>query len=221
MDESRSRFIIRNLLQQSEVEELYGRMYERGLEDIVDMLDIDKFSVHTMDGILEQLGYDARLMTVYVEHDQTTVHTYFCSPSKVIIEEITDEEIMTIPDVTTVKKRLCLGWINDEPDIGDDPNFDPFFGEKADMGGNGIKHHLNDQLNENCVANDQVNDMGGNDKEHDEDYLVPEDGIDGSESQGDSKSGDESESDNEFKLDDADIVNDYEEKEVEDDEKRN
>ncbi|KAK1411193.1 hypothetical protein QVD17_37739 [Tagetes erecta] len=135
-----------------------GRIYQRTIETFVDMLDIDKFSVHTLDMVLEHLGYakqatryyhylypnsdldfglralggdedvrrfsehvlNLKTMYVYVEHETTSVHTYFCFPTKVRIHEITEEELLK-ERFNPAKKRLMLGW-HDEYNVNGSSN---------------------------------------------------------------------------------------------------
>ncbi|KAK1417391.1 hypothetical protein QVD17_26518 [Tagetes erecta] len=220
------RFFIRENLDQSVVDSLYvgfphlfsiklhhggsftkfpGRTYQRPVETLVDMLDVDKFSVHELDTVLEYLGYDKeatryyhylypngdldfgiralggdedvrefskhvavhKLMFVYVEHGATNVHTYFCSPAKITIREVNDEELLANERFNEGQKRLLLGWhestveneqsTNQQEEIDyllDDTDFDPFFGNVVDE----TQTQQNVGIEQNVVVNLNMND---------------------------------------------------------------
>ncbi|KAK1406084.1 hypothetical protein QVD17_41369 [Tagetes erecta] len=145
-------FFIRRSMDQSEIVKLYvgypnmfsiklhhggsftrvpGSTYNGGKVNFIDLIDIDQFSVHELDGTMGELDYpldedpiyyhflvpgetqldfglralgndtyvlnlskyvsENKLIDVYTEVWRTNVHTYFCSPAKVTIEEIIDE----------------------------------------------------------------------------------------------------------------------------------
>ncbi|KAJ0481099.1 hypothetical protein HanIR_Chr13g0638911 [Helianthus annuus] len=61
----------------------------------------------------------SRVMNVYCEYAITTVYTYFCSPTKFRVQEITDEEIMAMENINASKNRLLLEWNGSvENDVG-------------------------------------------------------------------------------------------------------
>ncbi|XP_076935468.1 uncharacterized protein LOC143602141 [Bidens hawaiensis] len=102
-------------------------------------------------GFSKYVGEGNRVMNVYVEHDSTSVYTYFCSPSKVRIEEVTDEELMAIDLANASKRRLCLDFHEITNETGQSsghqpqivamlnvPNFDPYFGDINGGGGDNV-----------------------------------------------------------------------------------
>jgi hypothetical protein len=171
-----------------------GRLYVNGSTDFIDLIDIDKFSVHELDEILEILGYPAediryyhylvpkadldvglralgndedvrafstfvwvhKLMNVYIEHHITTVQTYFSSsPSKVIIEDINDEdEPNTKVDKprTSTFKKLLLGWhddwnVDDNVHVNLDSNVDLLMDQNLDNNVDlGMDHNLDNNV---------------------------------------------------------------------------
>ncbi|KAJ9566566.1 hypothetical protein OSB04_002532 [Centaurea solstitialis] len=89
-----------------------GRRYIRGKHHYVDLLDSEKFSVHGLDAIMLELGYQGdhemyyhfltlgvKFVDVFVEHWKTELDTYKSPPNqrKLVVEEI-DEPVGGIID---------------------------------------------------------------------------------------------------------------------------
>ncbi|KAK1411406.1 hypothetical protein QVD17_37955 [Tagetes erecta] len=132
-----------------------GSTYNGGKVSFIDLVDIEKFSVHELDGIMGELDYpldeqpiyyhflvpgetqldfglralgndkdvlnlskyvsENKVIDVYTEIRRTNLHTYFCSPGKVTIEEIIDEGLTDVEVTRNTSKRLQLDWL--EPTI--------------------------------------------------------------------------------------------------------
>nr|KAJ0214740.1 hypothetical protein LSAT_V11C400189350 [Lactuca sativa] len=83
--------------------EFSGRRYIKGKQNYVDLVDIDTFSIHDIDRMMEEFGHidsddtllyyhfprqfgdldfgNPELIDVYIEHGKTNLHTYYMSPN--------------------------------------------------------------------------------------------------------------------------------------------
>ncbi|KAI7755879.1 hypothetical protein M8C21_018386, partial [Ambrosia artemisiifolia] len=156
------------------------RTYVEGGENFIDLLDHDKFSdieryCHyqvpgsDLDFGLRALGSDDDVIG-FIKYGVTTVHTYFFSPTKVRVEEITDEELMAfdldkVEDVVNHVDNMHTEQVVENMNFHDafdftnidlnDPNFDPFFGEspainvpKHDQPQDNMHKHHNENVDE-------------------------------------------------------------------------
>jgi hypothetical protein len=149
---------------------------------LVPGLDLD-FGLRALGSDADVIGFSNyvgvhKVMDVYVELETTNVHTYFCSPTKIRIEELPDNTNQPIRS-----SRLLLGWGESFNETGsssvqhevevrvDDPNFDPFFGEPLDGNGDQMSENGSDasNLNEN---DEDCNSENGSDGSDGSDFIA-------------------------------------------------
>ncbi|KAI7748956.1 hypothetical protein M8C21_016643 [Ambrosia artemisiifolia] len=96
----------------------YQKDIERYYHYQVPSSDLD-FGLRALGSDADVIGFikvilECRLINVYCEYGIATVHTYFCSPIKVRVDEITDEELMAFDLDKVVRNRLLLRWHGDD-----------------------------------------------------------------------------------------------------------
>nr|KAJ0203901.1 hypothetical protein LSAT_V11C500237260 [Lactuca sativa] len=86
-----------------------GRKYVEGRLAFYDFVDTDLFSVHDLNDMIREIGYsvdDTIVINVYVEHGSTRLHTYFMSPSKVVIEQLDNDPSPELNRIRPKKKGI-------------------------------------------------------------------------------------------------------------------
>ncbi|CAI9295846.1 unnamed protein product [Lactuca saligna] len=79
-----------------------GRKYVEGRLAFYDFVDTDLFLVHDLNDMIREI----RVINVYVEHGSTRLHTYFMSPSKVVIEQLDDDPSPQLNRIRPKKKGI-------------------------------------------------------------------------------------------------------------------
>nr|KAJ0210921.1 hypothetical protein LSAT_V11C400204090 [Lactuca sativa] len=79
-----------------------SRKYFEGRLAFYVFVDTDLFSIHDLNDMIRKLGE----LSVYVEHGQTRVHTYFMSPTKVVIQQMDDDPSPELIRIRLKKKEV-------------------------------------------------------------------------------------------------------------------
>ncbi|KAL8253752.1 hypothetical protein R6Q59_031973 [Mikania micrantha] len=115
-----------------------------------------------------------KLMHVYTELNETTVHTYRCSPINCRIEDLSDEAFDIINQSKKQGKMLLLDW-NDKG--MNDNHFDPFFGgpsqveDNSDAPQGNVDHVTGEEYNGDDTNGEEDN---CDDTNSDEDNIADE-----------------------------------------------